>query len=335
MSYPLARRLLFRLEPEAAHDFAVEYMQRLQAIPIVMRAVEAMLRPPAGLEKTLLGLRFRTPFGIAAGFDKNAVLLPMLSALGFGFIEAGTVTLHPQGGNPRPRLFRYPGVKGVINRMGFNNDGARAMAERIEAWRAAGGTQPPLFVNVGKNREVPIDAAAEAYAECYRIAARDADAAVLNLSSPNTPSLRDLQRPEHLEKLFAAIGSVRHGRQPLLVKIAPDLDDVQLREICDVCVRMADGMICTNTTLDRLPGMTESGGLSGRPLFEKSTRILRLVREMVGGSYPLIGVGGVFTAGDVRAKLAAGADLVQTYTGFIYEGPLMAARIASDLSRNA
>lgn len=335
MSYALAKPWLFRMEPEAAHEFAIEYMERIQSIPIVLRLIEAMLRPPETAVKTLLGMEFRSPFGIAAGFDKNGTLLPMLSALGFGFIEIGTVTLHAQGGNPRPRLFRYPGHKAVINRMGFNNDGAVAMAERIARWRATATTQPPLFANIGKNRDVPIDAASDAYAACYTIAAREADAAVLNLSSPNTPSLRDLQRPEHLEKLLGAIRSVRHGNQPVLVKIAPDLDEVQLREICDVCGRMADGMICTNTTTDRLPGMIESGGLSGRPLFEKSTRVLSLVRSMVGAAYPLVGVGGVFTADDVRSKIAAGADLVQTYTGFIYEGPLMAARIAKDLAGNA
>jgi dihydroorotate dehydrogenase len=335
MSYALARKWLFRLDPETAHEYAVEYMERLQSIPVALRAIAAALRPPAGLEKTVLGLKFATPFGIAAGFDKNAALLPMLTALGFGFIEVGTVTLHAQHGNPQPRLFRYPEHKAVINRMGFNNEGAEAMAERIRRWRDGGGEQPPLLVNVGKNREVPIDEAHEAYAACYAIAAREADAAVLNLSSPNTPSLRDLQRPEHLERLLRTIASVRHGRQPVLIKIAPDLDESQVREISDVCVRMADGMICTNTTLDRLPGMNEAGGLSGRPLFEKSTRILALVRSVVGQGYPLIGVGGVFTAADVRAKLAAGADLVQTYTGFIYEGPLMAARIAKGLAKHA
>ena len=208
------------------------------------------------------------------------------------------------------------------------------MASRIERWRETSDLQPPLFVNVGKNRDVPLAAAADSYASCYSIVAKHADVAVLNLSSPNTPSLRDLQKPEHLEKLLATMASVRFGRQPLLVKIAPDLDDTQLAEICAVCTNFADGIICTNTTVDRLPGMNEAGGLSGRPLLSKSSSVLARVRKLVGPAFPLVGVGGVFTAADVRTKFEAGADLVQSYTGFIYEGPWMAARIARELARN-
>ncbi len=334
MSYGFVRRLLFRMDAEEAHDFAVEYMQRLQAIGIVTRGIARATRPDEALARTVWGLRFRSPFGIAAGFDKNARLMPMLAALGFGFIEVGTVTLEPQEGNPRPRLFRYPEAKAVINRMGFNNDGARVVASRIERWRETSDLQPPLFVNVGKNRDVPLAAAADSYASCYSIVAKHADVAVLNLSSPNTPSLRDLQKPEHLEKLLATMASVRFGRQPLLVKIAPDLDEGQLAEICAVCTNFADGIICTNTTVDRLPGMNEAGGLSGRPLLSKSSSVLARVRKLVGPAFPLVGVGGVFTAADVRTKFEAGADLVQSYTGFIYEGPWMAARIARELARN-
>ena len=176
----------------------------------------------------------------------------------------------------------------------------------------------------------PLDAAAEAYVDCYRVVAPHADAAVLNLSSPNTPGLRDLQRPEQLERLLRAVTSVRSG--PVLVKIAPDLDAAQLAEICEICVQLADGMICTNTTLDRLPGMNEAGGLSGRPLFAKSTDVLAQVRSLVGAAYPLIGVGGIFTADDARAKLDAGADLVQLYTGFVYEGPGLPSRLARALA---
>ena len=330
MIYPLLRRLMFGLDPESAHDFAARQMEHLQQMPLALRALERICRPPESASRRLLGATFRSPIGLAGGFDKNATLMPFLAALGFGFIEVGTVTLRPQPGNPRPRLFRYPADKALINRMGFNNDGAHAVAERLRAWR---GTETsaltPLFVNVGKNREVPLDRAVEAYVDCYRLLAPHADAAVLNLSSPNTPGLRDLQRPEHLEELLAAVRSVRTG--PILVKIAPDLDDAQIEEIADVCVKLADGMICTNTTLDRLPGMTEAGGLSGRPVFEKSTAVLAKVRARAGAGYPLIGVGGVFTAEDVRAKFAAGADLVQVYTGFIYEGPMIARRLAREL----
>jgi dihydroorotate dehydrogenase len=322
--YSLVSKLLFRMDAEAAHEFAADQMLSLQNVGIALRVIERLCRPPASASRQILGLTFCSPIGIAAGFDKNALFMPMLHALGFGFIEVGTVTLRPQPGNPRPRLFRYPEHRALINRMGFNNDGADVVAERLKAWREY--SKAPTFVNVGKNRDVPLDAAADAYAACYERVAPYADAAVLNLSSPNTPGLRELQRPEQLEKLLRAVGSVRTGK--ILIKIAPDLDETQIAEICDVCVRHADGMICTNTTLDRCPGMNESGGLSGAPLLAKSTAVLRKVRERVGPGYPLIGVGGVFTQNDVREKLAAGADLVQVYTGFIYEGPLLARRLS-------
>ncbi len=331
MIYPLLRRALFHLDAEAAHELAAEQMHSLQSIPIVLRAVARMCRPPASGARTVWGLRFPSPIGIAGGFDKNATLMPFLAALGFGFIEVGTVTLRPQPGNPKPRLFRYPADRAVINRMGFNNDGADVVAERLRVWNRETESRfrPPLFVNVGKGRDVPIERATEAYVECYRRLAPHADAAVLNLSSPNTPGLRDLQRPEHLEELLHAVGTVRCG--PVLVKIAPDLDATQIGEIAEVCVRLADGMICTNTTLDRRPGMTEAGGLSGAPLLEKSTSVLAQVRKRVGPGYPLVGVGGISTVADVRAKVAAGADLVQLYTSFIYEGPMIASRLARGL----
>ena len=334
MIYKLLRRALFHLDPEAAHEWTASQVEHLQQIPIAMRAIARVCRPPASAARNLLGLNFPSPIGIAGGFDKNATMMPFLAALGFGFIEVGTVTLKPQPGNPRPRLFRYPHERALINRMGFNNDGADAVAARLRAWDSDADRRlptPPLFVNVGKNRDVPLEGAVDAYAECYRRLAPHADAAVLNLSSPNTPGLRDLQRPEHLEALLHAVRSVRSG--PILVKIAPDLDDAQIAEICNVCVRLADGMICTNTTLDRLPGMNEAGGLSGAPLMAKSTDVLARVRKRVGPGFPLIGVGGVFTAEDVRAKVAAGADLVQIYTSFVYEGPLIAHRLAKRLSR--
>ncbi|HYC61165.1 MAG TPA: quinone-dependent dihydroorotate dehydrogenase [Thermoanaerobaculia bacterium] len=320
--YRLIRDLLFRLDAEDAHELTSRQMIALQQIPIVLGAIERICRPPESAARTLLGMHFRSPIGIAGGFDKNAAMMPFLAALGFGFIEVGTVTLRPQPGNPKPRVFRYPKNKALINRLGFNNDGADTVAERLRDW----DRRVPTFVNVGKNRDVPPEGATEAYVECYRRIAPHADAAVLNLSSPNTPGLRDLQRPEHLQELLTAVQSVRSG--PVVVKIAPDLDDAQIREIADVCVRLADGMICTNTTLDRLPGMNEAGGLSGKPLLSKSTSVLARVRQCVGPDYPLIGVGGVFTVDDVRAKMNAGANLVQVYTGFVYEGPMIAKRLS-------
>jgi dihydroorotate dehydrogenase len=313
--YPLLRRALFHMDAEEAHEWTGEQMRHLQQIPIALRAIERLCRPESA-PRELLGLRFRSPIGIAGGFDKNATMMPFLAALGFGFIEVGTVTLRPQPGNPKPRLFRRPADKALVNRMGFNNDGADAVAARLRAWERT----VPVFVNVGKNRDVPLEGAVEAYVECYRRVAPHADAAVLNLSSPNTPGLRDLQKPEHLEALLRAVRTVQAG--PVLIKIAPDLDDTQIAEISDVCKRLADGMICTNTTA------VEGGGLSGVPLLEKSTSVLRKVRERAGPGYPLIGVGGVFTADDVRAKLAAGADLVQIYTALVYEGPAIARRLS-------
>jgi dihydroorotate dehydrogenase len=314
--YSLIRKLLFHLDAEAAHEWTTEQMQHLQQIPILMRGLAHACRPPESAKRTLFGITFPSPIGIAGGFDKNAMLMPFLAALGFGFIEVGTVTLRPQPGNPRPRLFRRPEEKALVNRMGFNNDGADAIAERLRAWER----NVPVFVNVGKNRDVPLEGAVEAYVECYRRVAPHADAAVLNLSSPNTPGLRDLQRPEHLEALLNAVRAIKVG--PILIKIAPDLADAQSYEIAEICARLADGMICTNTTA------VEGGGLSGKPLFAKATNVLQKVRARVGADYPLIGVGGVFTAEDVRAKFAAGADLVQIYTSFVYEGPGIAKRLA-------
>ena len=312
--YRLIRELLFRMDAEEAHEWTTEQMRQLQEIPIFLKALESLCR--AENPRTVWGLHFRTPIGIAAGFDKNAQLMPFLAALGFGFLEVGTVTLRPQPGNPRPRLFRDRDRHALINRMGFNNDGADAIAARLRSTPRS----VPVFVNVGKNRDVPLEAAVENYVECYRRVAPHADAAVLNLSSPNTPGLRDLQKPEHLESLLNAVRSVRSG--PVLIKIAPDLDDTQIAEISDLCVKLADGMICTNTT------MVEGGGLSGKPLLSPSTTVLAKVRARVGADYPLIGVGGVFTKDDVREKIQAGANLVQIYTSFIYEGPMIAKRLA-------
>ncbi len=367
--YSLIRKLLFLLDAEDAHELTVAQIVRLQQIPLVLRLIETWCSPSSALRapsprtrgegilttrpsfvaprptlrgegqrvtsgefvaprpaergeggrrpgEGLFGLTFKSPIGIAAGFDKNAVMMPFLAALGFGFIEVGTVTLRPQPGNPKPRLFRAPNA--LVNRLGFNNDGADAVAARLRDWNRT----VPLFVNVGKNRDVPLDAAPDAYAECLRKLAPYADVCVLNLSSPNTPSLRELQRPEHLDAILSAVDRTK----PLLVKIAPDVDDVLLGEICDIAVNRVDGLICTNTTA------TSDGGLSGRPLFEKSTAILKDVRRRVGADYPLIGVGGVFTAADARAKFEAGANLVQLYTSFVFEGPSLPSRLARELA---
>ncbi|MEO6259100.1 MAG: quinone-dependent dihydroorotate dehydrogenase [Thermoanaerobaculia bacterium] len=318
--YSLIRRLLFAMDAEDAHDLVTRQMVALQRIPLALRMIERYCEPPAHARRELMGMSFPSPIGIAAGFDKNGLVMPMLAALGFGFVEVGTVTLRPQPGNPRPRVFRYPEHQALINRLGFNNDGADAVAGRLASWQRT----VPLFVNIGKNLDVPIAAAVDDYAACAAKVAPHADAIVLNLSSPNTPALRDLQRPEHLEPLLRAVRDTK----PLLVKIAPDIgDDALLSEICDVCKRFADGMVCTNTTIDHPSLSEEEGGLSGRPLFAKSTAVLARVRELVGAAYPLVGVGGVFTIDEARIKFASGADLVQVYTGLIYEGPAMARKL--------
>jgi dihydroorotate dehydrogenase len=337
MIYSALRRVLFRFDAEAAHELATSHVDRLQKIPAAIGMIRRLCAPPPALSRKLWGLDFSSPLGIAAGFDKNASMIPFLSALGFGFVEVGTVTLHPQPGNPKPRMFRYPAARALVNRLGFNNEGADAVSERMRQHSAT----VPLFVNVGKNRDVPIDRAGEAYADCYMRVARWADGCVLNLSSPNTPSLRDLQKPEHLEKLLTLVRAVREeltfarsGSHPILVKIAPDLDAGQLREICEVTKRLAEGMVCTNTTTAEVIPGRESGGLSGAPLFAPSTAVLREVRKNVGDDYPLIGTGGIFTVDDARAKLEAGADLVQVYTGFVYEGPGMPSRLARQLVKD-
>ena len=325
--YRLLRPLLFRLDPETAHDLVIA----------AMRAAQPFVRPQTVDfdPKQIWGLSFRNPVGIAAGFDKNARVVPFLQALGFGFIEVGTVTLRAQSGNPRPRVFRYPDQRALINRLGFNNDGAHAVARRLAHLRTR---EVPLFVNIGMNRDVAPEAIDEHYRSCYRILAPVADAVVINVSSPNTPGLRDLQHPDQLERILAGMRGVREDlavQQPILVKIAPDLSSEQVRQIAAVCTRLADGIVATNTTVERPPELSagEAGGLSGAPLFSQSTAILRELRQVVGPSFPLVGVGGIMSAADARLKLEAGADLVQVYTGFVYNGPGFPKEIMNGLSK--
>jgi len=346
MIYGLIRSLLFLLDPEIAHEIVSGQIRIWQQSPVILGAIRNALKV-GGKPSRMWGIEFPNRFGIAAGFDKNAEMIPFLSAIGFGFVEVGTATLEPQAGNPRPRMFRYPSRRALINRMGFNNDGAPRVAERIRQLRTrtetSGETLPPLFVNLGKNKETPLADAPRAYQLSYRLLAPDADGVVVNVSSPNTPSLRDLQGTDHLGDILRLLRSEREGlsfrsagTHPILVKLAPDLTNEQVVEVADLCRDLADGIVATNTTIDHSllgfdPG--ESGGLSGQPLFERSCEVLERLREAVGPGYPLIGVGGIQTGEQARAKLEAGADLIQAYTGFVYEGPGFPRAIVRSIDR--
>jgi dihydroorotate dehydrogenase len=278
-----------------------------------------------------MGLRFPNRVGLAAGFDKNATAIEGLGALGFGFIEVGTVTPRPQAGQPRPRLFRVPAAGALINRLGFPNEGAERVAARLRrcAYRGIVG------VNIGKNATTPLERAVEDYVRCLHIVRDVADYVVVNVSSPNTAGLRDLQAREHLEPLLAALleerGPASHGRArplPILVKISPDLSAAELREIATLAKALPlDGIVATNTTLGR-PGLAgtaraPSGGLSGRPLQPIALHVVKTLRALLGPDFPIIGVGGIDSAGGALAMRAAGADLVQIYTGLIYRGPAL------------
>jgi len=345
--YSLLKKILFLLGAEEAHDLAAEQMARLQNIPSMLAWLENHYASRATVSpRSIWGLHFRNPLGIAAGFDKNAEVVSFLSALGFGFVEVGTVTLHAQKGNPKPRIFRFPQKRALINRLGFNNDGATAVASRMQGlWNTVkqrGTFQPPILVNIGKNMDVGPDEAPAAFEACFRIVAPFAHGIVVNVSSPNTPGLRDLQAPVHLRNILGRIRRARTetefltpGNHPILVKIAPDLSSEQLSDIAAVSLELADGMVATNTTLDRVgfpEGENQTGGLSGAPLFERSTQVLRFLRQLVGPAYPLIGVGGILTGRDAAEKLEAGANLIQSYTGFVYGGPSFPRNVLSELS---
>jgi dihydroorotate dehydrogenase len=284
-----------------------------------------------------LGLTFPNVLGLAAGFDKNAVGIDGLGALGFGHVEVGTVTGEAQPGNPRPRLFRLPADRAVVNRMGFNNDGAEAVARRLAARGRRSG--PVLGVNIGKSKVVPEDEAVRDYEKSARLLAPYADYLVVNVSSPNTPGLRNLQAVEKLEPILTAVqrlAALDDRRVPLLVKIAPDLADDDVLEVADLALSIGlDGIIATNTTISREGLRTPAsrveeigaGGLSGAPLTERALAVMRLLRERVGPDLCLVGVGGITTVADAQARLEAGATLLQGYTAFVYEGPLWPRRI--------
>ena len=309
----LLRPLLFALDPETAHHFALACLRF--AGPLCPRPDNKI--PPI----SVFGLNFRHRVGLAAGLDKNGVALPAWEALGFSFVEIGTVTAEAQPGNPRPRIFRYPKQNALINRLGFNNDGAEVVAERLAKLRESGGWPGiRVGINIGKSRAAPIEGAVEDYLFSFRKLRAHADYIALNISSPNTPGLRELQGSERLDELLRAINAER-AQAPLLVKIAPDLEPAELDELLAVCEsNNISGIVATNTTLDHSEITDdEEGGLSGAPLQKKSTVIIRHIAQTT--KIPIIGCGGIFDIGSAREKIEAGAKLLQVYTGFIYRGP--------------
>ena len=341
----LLRPLLFRLSPETAHELALHTLSFSPGL--VKRLLPHPFKQNSFGDLRRFGLSFPNPVGLAAGFDKDGIALESLAALGFGFIEAGTVTYEPQPGNPRPRLFRLPQDKALINRAGFNNKGAVAFAKQVKVHRP----DCVLGISIGKSKIASIENAVDDYLKSFEIVYPVADYIAVNVSSPNTPGLRDLQRAEQLEALLQALQT--RNRQlsdqnskaqltPLLVKLAPDLETEDLKQIVDVVERTGvAGLIATNTTTrrdglktakDEIAACGE-GGLSGMPLRERSTNMIATIYNLTAGRVPIIGVGGIFTAEDAWEKICAGASLIQLYTGFIYEGPRIAQEINERLKR--
>jgi dihydroorotate dehydrogenase len=335
--YPLFRPLLFAADPELAHDVALGGLDAAARVGLAQLAASRL--PQAPVEA--MGLRFPNRVGLAAGLDKNAAHLKGLATLGFGFIEAGTVTPRAQPGNPRPRMFRVVEAQALVNRLGFNNGGVDAFVANV----ARSGYRGILGINIGKNFDTPNERAADDYVACLRAVHAHANYVTINVSSPNTKGLRDLQAEAALSALLARIVAERddlaqkHGRcVPLAVKIAPDLDDAAVNAVARLLVaHRLDGVIATNTTIARdgvagLPHADEAGGLSGAPLRERSTAVLRTLAKALDGALPIIGVGGILAAGDAQQKIDAGATLVQLYTGLIYRGPDLVAECVRALA---
>lgn len=383
--YKLLRTLLFFFPAEEVHHFSMKGLRILCGFGPTRSLIRWSCRPEGKLKRRLLGLSFRNAVGLGAGFDKNALYLRELEALGFGFVEIGTVTPKPQPGNDKPRLFRLPQDQALINRMGFNNDGVEAVAERLRAWRQLDGRKsdgrprqrgtagptggsavsrtadvPRMIIggNLGKNKVTPNEDAWQDYEICFRALYPYVDYFVVNVSSPNTPGLRELQDKEALRRILtnlqrvnaelAAIAAANRTLsavpaitpRPLLLKIAPDLNQQQLDDVIALALEIGlDALVATNTTISREELLTSAerieaigaGGLSGAPLRERSTEVVRYLAEQSGGRLTIIASGGIFTAADAQEKIAAGASLIQVWTGFIYEGPFVVGRICRGL----
>lgn len=336
MFYQLARSVMFQTDAEKSHNFALQSLKRFQHTPLNLLWSQQVAAKPV----TVAGITFNNPVGLAAGLDKNADCIDAFAAMGFGFIEVGTVTPRPQAGNDKPRLFRLPEANAIINRMGFNNNGVDYLVENVKNSRFKG----VLGINIGKNKDTPNEQGKDDYIACMRKVYTYATYITVNISSPNTPGLRDLQFGEALLDLLVAVKNeqldlaAKHGKYvPVFVKIAPDMDAIAVEQVAETLLRSKmDGAIATNTTLDKtavasLQYGNEMGGLSGQPVRQKSTEVIGQLRKAVGNDFPIIGVGGIDSAEAAKEKFAAGAQLVQVYTGFIYQGPALIKQIVNAL----
>lgn len=345
--YRLLRPLFFLLSPETAHHVAMTFFRVLCSVPFIRNLIRSTftVRHPS-LVKNVLGLTFPNPVGLGAGFDKNALYLRELEALGFGFVEIGTVTPKPQAGNDKPRLFRLPPDKALINRMGFNNEGVDVIAKRLKEWNERERDKDSAMIiggNIGKNKVTPNEDAWKDYEICFTALHPYVDFFVVNVSSPNTPGLRELQEKDALHRILTHLQALNRNytvQKPILLKIAPDLTPTQIDDVIDLAreIRL-DGLVATNTTISREGLQTPkseveamgAGGLSGKPVQQRSTEIVQYIHQKTGDALPLIGSGGIFTATDAEEKLSAGASLVEVWTGFIYEGPFIVKKINDGL----
>lgn len=345
MIYPLIRQLLFCFPPEDVHYFSMDLMRSAAAFAPVKKLISNRFAyHKTDLEREVFGLRFSNPVGLGAGFDKNAVYLNELEALGFGFVEIGTVTPLPQPGNEQPRLFRLPADKALINRMGFNNNGVKAVAARL-ATRKDQGSKLIVGGNIGKNKVTANEDAWKDYSICFETLFDFVDYFVVNVSSPNTPGLRALQEKDSLKQIFSVLQNSNQSKakpKPILLKIAPDLTQEQLDDIIALSFEVQlDGLVATNTTISREGLLTPAakvsaigaGGLSGKPVKQRSTEVVQYLSKGTNGKIPIIASGGIFTGADAAEKLAAGASLLQVWTGFIYEGPSIVKNICKHISQ--
>jgi len=337
--YQIVRNILFWFDAEEVHYFSMNMLRFLCRFSFTKKFLKKKLTPQGIFSKEVFGITFSNPVGLAAGFDKNAKYLDELETLGFGFVEIGTVTPLPQSGNPKPRLFRLPKDKALINRMGFNNEGAKAAAKRVRRFRDKNKSALIIGGNIGKNKNTPNEDAWKDYEMCFNELHDAVDYFVVNVSSPNTPGLRDLQQKDSLKKILTNLQQINQKKniqKPLLLKISPDLNQHDLDEIIDLAMEIKlDGLVAANTTVRRNNLITSekeisemgAGGLSGKPLREEATRITNYIHERTKGTIPIISSGGIFDANDAKEKFENGADLIQVWTGFIYEGPAIVKKI--------